>query len=140
MLRRRDFAMHTNAEAKLAALEIFDEIAEAVGQPNGITIKDGMAATGLSYHRFYAAALQLNVLGKVKFIRSGELRLIAAGAPCSEKARLFTRPSNTAGELRAFLRDVLTGIENGSVPVDLAETISLVATEQINQSLIAGVM
>lgn len=131
--------MPINTEMKLEALDAFEEIAEAIKQPNGITIEEGMAATGLSYHCFYTVALQLNVLGKVKFIRNGELRLVASNAPCSEKARLFTRPSNTAGELRAFLRGVLTGIENGSVPVELAEAISLVATAQINQSLIAGV-
>lgn len=131
--------MASNTETKLEALEVFDDIAEAVARPNGMTIAEGMAATGLSYHGFYMAALQLNVIGKIRLIKNGELRLVASGTPCSEKVLLFTRPSNTAGELRAFLRDVLTGIENGSVPVDLAEAISLVATEQINQSLIAGV-
>lgn len=45
---------------------------------------------------------------------------------------------NTAGELRGFLADVLTGIRDGTVAVDRAQAIAKV-TAQINQSLIVEV-
>lgn len=47
-------------------------------------------------------------------------------------------PIGTAGELRGFLADVLTGIRDGSVGVDKAQAIAKVAA-QINQSLICEV-
>lgn len=48
------------------------------------------------------------------------------------------RAISTAGELRGFLADVLTGIRAGTVAVDKAQAIAKVAA-QINQSLICEV-
>lgn len=60
-----------NDLGKMAALDIMDEIVEAVqeNEPHGITFKEGARLTDLSYNEFYRAIHSLAWLNKIKVVR-----------------------------------------------------------------------
>lgn len=65
-------ASQINSDSKMDALEIEDELADAVKEagPNGLGFKDGCDLFGLNYDRFYLLAQQLILLGRFKIERS----------------------------------------------------------------------
>jgi hypothetical protein len=65
-------ASQINSESKMEALEIEDDLADAVKEagPNGLSFKDGCDIIGLSYDRFYLLVQQLVSLGRFKIERS----------------------------------------------------------------------
>lgn len=61
-----------NSESKMEALEIEDELADAVKEagPNGLSFKDGCHILDIDYDRFYLLVHQLVSLGRFKIERS----------------------------------------------------------------------
>lgn len=74
-------ACQINSTAKLDALDIEDEIVEAIEDagPGGLSYKRAADIVGLDYDRFYYVASQLSLLGRIKIERAqtgNEYRMI----------------------------------------------------------------
>jgi hypothetical protein len=65
-------AIQINSDSKMEALEIEDELAEAIldAGPDGLSFQEGHEALGMDYDRFYLVVHHLCALGRVKIERS----------------------------------------------------------------------
>lgn len=65
-------ASQINSDSKMEALEIEDELADAIKEtgPNGLRFKDGCEIFGMDYDRFYLLVHRLIELGRFKIERS----------------------------------------------------------------------
>lgn len=88
--------MDINTDLKMAALEIADDLLEAIDQSEfkGVTMMQGAAALGLPYREFYQSVVRLEDLGKIKLVRDrragNRYRIVRPDAPCIDEATIFT--------------------------------------------------
>lgn len=73
--------MDINPATKMGALEVADEIVEAIEAAGGagISVKDGALLTGMHYTEFYETAKRLADMGKIKIVRREQQRVRLVG-------------------------------------------------------------